>query len=168
MIAKSYILANLDRLDRLYNDFAASKKGALFCAKLAIIELCGWIEVSMDDMVSRCANRNLREVDNRKHVNSRVIKRIHGFEYDQHFRGMLAQVVGLKEVEKLEGRVDAAKFAKMRASLSALKLRRDDLAHTYLKGMTPVLDAPSLTKLRFLDVYDGLSELEAGMKKLRL
>jgi hypothetical protein len=166
MIAKSYILANLDRLDRLYNK-AGSIQKSLFFSKLAIIELCGWIEISMDDIVSRCANRNLRDANNRAHV-ANSVKRTYGFEYEKHFRGMLIQVVGLKQVERLENRIDPSKFQKMKAALGALKVSRHNLAHTYLKSVTVILDAPSLTKARFAEVYNGLSELDMAMQQMRL
>ena len=50
MIAKSYILANLNALDARYKR-ASRAKDALFASKLALLELCGWIEESMDDIV---------------------------------------------------------------------------------------------------------------------
>ena len=60
MIARSYILTNLKTLDRKYNR-ATSTRDSLFYSKLAILELCGWIEESMDDIVLRCACRHLTD-----------------------------------------------------------------------------------------------------------
>jgi hypothetical protein len=55
MIAKTYILNNLSTIEKLYND-SSSIKNSLFYSKLAILELCGWTEESMDDIIKKCAN----------------------------------------------------------------------------------------------------------------
>lgn len=167
MIAKTYIQANLSKLDRLYNS-ALSVQHGLFYSKLAIIEFCGWIEISMDDLIRRCAKRNLRDSNNIKQVEKDVIKRTYGFEYETHFRKMLVQVIGLKNVEKVERRVNPAKFVKLKGALTTLKTSRDSAAHTYLKGVAIVLDAPSLTKARFIDIYDGLTEIDRVLGRMAL
>ena len=60
MVAKNSILpGNLRSLDYRYRRAHSALKEALFCSKLAILELCGWIEESMDDMVRRCATEAL-------------------------------------------------------------------------------------------------------------
>ena len=79
MIARSYILANLKTLDRKYN-MATSTRDSLFYSKLAILELCGWIEESMDDIVLRCACRHLTDIDNITFVKRQIIKRNYGFD----------------------------------------------------------------------------------------
>ena len=57
MIARTYILDNLNKLDVRYRK-AATLKDSLFYSKLAVLELCGWIEESMDDVILRCARRH--------------------------------------------------------------------------------------------------------------
>jgi hypothetical protein len=165
MIAKTYISTNLKSLDVLYQGSASVKHG-LFYSKLAIIELCGWIETTMDDVITRCANRNLRNPANRNHIQTTTIRRNYGFKYEDNFRRMLIQVIGLKYVERVERRADYAKFQKMIAALSLLTTSRNSVAHTYIKGATMTLDAPSVTSARFTEVYDGLLELERAMAAL--
>src|SRR5438105_2751847 len=106
MIAKSYILTNLRALDRSYRR-AASPKEAQFFSKLAILELCGWIEESMDDVILRCARKHLNVAANRSYCEKEVVKRTYGFDYHYNFRFMLIRLLGLIAVEKLEQRVDA-------------------------------------------------------------
>jgi hypothetical protein len=53
----------------------------------------------------------------------------------------------------------------MCAALDALKVRRDDEAHTYLR-ITRTLDAPSVTRSRFQDIYDGLKSVETILKNM--
>ena len=55
MIGKTNIERNIKQLKTNFNK-TNSPKLELFYSKLAIIELCGWIEESMDDIVLRCSN----------------------------------------------------------------------------------------------------------------
>lgn len=166
MVGKTSILQNLDALERLYNKATGMKK-ALFYSKLAILELCGWIEESMDDIVRRCANRNLRDSPNRSFVESTIIKRVHGFDYHNHFRAMLMQVVGLITLEKVEKRIDQPNLQVMKAALAALTIQRNTEAHTHLKGTTGRLDAPSATKRKFIEVYGGLKSFEYELRRVK-
>lgn len=166
MIAKTSIFSNLRRLDNLYSK-SGSTKQSLFFSKLAILELCGWIEESMDDIIYRCASRNLKNSWSNKYIEQSIIKKTYGFEYERHFREMLIALLGVICVEKLERKVDKTKFQNLKANLSALKTYRDVEAHTHIKGVTKRLDAPSATIGKFFIVYDGLRDFEQKLKKLK-
>lgn len=166
MIAKSYILENLRSLDYRYRN-AHSAKEALFCSKLAILELCGWIEESMDDMVRVCATRHLKNHDNRNYCERDIIRRNYGFDYESNFRSMLMRLIGLIAIEKLEKKVDQRVYASMKAALSSLKTTRNAEAHTHLKGTTRILNAPSVTIGQFQALYDGLTEFERKIKRMK-
>ncbi|MBN1637349.1 MAG: hypothetical protein JW866_00150 [Ignavibacteriales bacterium] len=53
----------------------------------------------------------------------------------------------------------------MISSLDSLKFYRDSEAHTYIKGTTKRMDAPSVTKNRFSAIYNGLKNID---EKLRI
>lgn len=166
MVSKSYILSNLKELDVLYNQ-ARTQKKKLYYSKLAMLELCGWIEESMDDIVKKCAGRVLKVEKNKKYV-ADIIKKTSGFGYDEHFRKMLISVVGLILMEKIEKRVDLSKYDPFIAALNNLKSARNREAHTHLKGVTRSVDSPSLTRRNFEYVYEGLKEFEIKLKELNL
>jgi hypothetical protein len=155
---------NLARLDRLFRK-ARTHKESLFYSKLAILELCGWIEESMDDVVLRCAVRCLKVSGNRAYVETAIVKRNYGFEYERHFRGMLGRVVGLAHVERIERRVDPSIHARFIGTLSTLSTVRNAEAHTHLKGVTRAINAPSVTRAQFADVYAGLVEYDRVLRK---
>lgn len=165
MIGKTTILQNLNKIERLYNGSTDAKESLLY-SKLAILELCGWIEESMDDIVKRYANRHLRNKKNKKFVEKEIIQHVYGFEYKRHFRTMLIQIAGLITVEKIERRVDPVKLQLMQTTLNSLKTTRNNEAHSHLKGITKRLDAPSVTKSNFVKVYDGLKNFEDELKLL--
>jgi hypothetical protein len=166
MIARSYILANLKTLDRNYTR-ATSLKESLFYSKLAILELCGWIEESMDDVVLRCAYRRLSEKDNKKFVEEQIVKKTHGFDYQPHFRRMLIQLLGIINVERIEKSIDQGKRTKFTAALDGLKSIRNQEAHTHIKGVTRRINAPSVTLGEFSALYDGLLEFETALKRAK-
>jgi hypothetical protein len=166
VIAKSYILENLRSLDYRYRN-ARSAKEALFCSKLAILELCGWIEESMDIVVRTCAKMHLKEPANLTICEGQIIGKNYGFDYQGNFRNMLMRLAGLVAVEKLEKNIDPAIHASMTAALTSLKALRNTEAHTHLKGKTRTLNAPSVTIAQFQPIYEGLIEFDRQMRQLR-
>ena len=62
MIAISYIDKTLKELDKLYNQSTSQKK-AIYFSKLALIELCGWIEETLDDIILRHSYRHLKNLE---------------------------------------------------------------------------------------------------------
>lgn len=167
MIAKSYILNNLKTLEKLYDKTTSTQEGLLY-SKMAILELCGWIEETMDDILRRCSKRNLKKSPNKDYVEEKIITTTHGFEYKGHFRKMLMQVLGIITVEKLESKLDPSKFHIMKSTLGTLRFYRDSEAHTHIKGVTKKIDAPSVTKFRFWEVYEGLIDIDNKLKRLKL
>lgn len=159
MVAKTYIAANLQQIERLYNSSKSVQK-SLFYSKLAVIELCGWIEMSMDDIVLRLASRRLRQPDHRKYVEKEVVRRTFGFDYERHFLPMIETIIGRHGIEEMNTRVDNGLILPLVGALSALKTERDKLAHQYIKGITLTIDAPSVTNARFPIVLAGLKNIE--------
>jgi len=165
MIARSYIESNLKQLDKLYLN-AVTPKSKLYYSKLAMLELCGWIEESMDDIVQKSANRLLRSQASKNYITNTIINPTYGFEYKKHFMKMLSYVVGLINVEKLEDKLDPLKKARLESALGTLKVARNREAHTHLKGVTRQVDAPSITISLFNHVFDGLKDIELNLKEL--
>lgn len=167
MIAKTYILQNLTQLDSAFRH-AKTQKHAVYFSKLAILELCGWIEISMDDLVMAHCGRHVTVAANTRFVSNDIVKRTYGFDYERNFRRMLINLIGIVTCEKLEAKVPVATYTRFLAQLQSLKMMRDSLAHTYLKGsaVTMIIDAPSVTKARFTDIYDGLKAFEHELRAL--
>ncbi len=166
MVAKRSISCNLSQINRLFNT-SKNQKMTLYYSKLAILELCGWIEESMDEIVLNHANHHLKNTPNRTWVKDKVVNRTSGFEYDRYFRQMLISILGIIKVEKLEGKLDSVKFTLLKSSLVTLTKCRNDEAHTHIKGVTKTIDAPSVTQTRFTAVFEGLKNLESCMRRFR-
>lgn len=164
MIATSYIESSLKELDKLYNESSSQKK-AIYFSKLALIELCGWIEESVDDILRTHANRNLKEVINKNNYEKQVIKRTHGFQYDQNIRPMFIQLIGLIHTEKLERKLERrALITLLRNYFSNLKTARNEAAHTHLKGITRTYNAPSHTINDYTNILSVLKEIDNELR----
>lgn len=167
MIAKSYIEATLKALDKKYAEASSQKESWLY-SKLAILELCGWIEESMDDIVLRCAKRHLGTSKHFDLYQEKYVDKVHGFGYKQHFRLMLQGLLGVIVTRKVEKKVDALKLDRLKSTLGSLKSTRDKMAHTHIRGTTPSIDAPSRTIANYKAVYDGLIEFQKVAREIRL
>ena len=76
---------------------------------------------------------------------------------------MLMAAVGLEGVEAIESVVSAASKAQLESEFGTLTISRNSLAHTYVKGVTAAIDAPSVTIARFNRIYSALKDYEAAV-----
>lgn len=164
MIAYSYIERNLDSLDKRYRQ-ARSNQDAMYFSKIAMLELCGWLEISIDDCILRCARRILKNPSS-LHVINEKIRGTYGFEYERHFRSLIMSLVGIYGFERVERRIDPSIVANFKSELGALKTSRNTLAHTYTRGITASYDAPSVVQNRYSKVKSGLSEYDRVLRLL--
>ena len=162
MIAYSYITKNLALLERKYSA-APTVTDACFFSKMAILELCGWIEESIDDLVVKAGNRMLK-VDSNRTFLERKVKGNYGFEYEKHFRGLLVSLIGYAGCESVEKNVDRIIVLNFKNELKTLKARRNSLAHTYTKGVTHHYDAPSITIARYDKIASGLRAYDEALR----
>jgi hypothetical protein len=165
MIAKSHITTTLNELDKLYNN-ASSQKKTIYFSKLAVIELCGWIEETLDMILIKHGNRNLKKNENKKYCKKQIVKRNYGFQYDENIRIMLIKLIGLIQVEKLEHELEkTAQITSLKSTLTGLKQERNEAAHTYLKGITRRFNAPSRTIGDFNNIKVILENIDNELRR---
>ncbi|HZX36028.1 MAG TPA: hypothetical protein VFF54_06005 [Thermodesulfobacteriota bacterium] len=154
------IKKNLGKINDLYTKSENEDSEALlFYSKLAILELCGWIEESMDDIIREYAKKYLKEQSNINSIND-TIRKTSGFDYNEHFREkMLIRLIGLINIEKLETNLDQKILEQMKAALTYLREYRDKEAHTYI-NIAKKLDAPSFTLSLLEPIRKGLKEID--------
>lgn len=144
--------------DKHYNAARSTYEAELF-AKLALIEICGWIEENMDSIILKCSTKSISDLSLLALVKEET-SRTYSFTYENHFRPLLVLCIGLLRSEKLEKRIHNARFQKMKASLGQLKAMRDNCAHTHIpRNVTRTLHAPSRLKSEFENVYLGLKDI---------
>lgn len=167
MIAKTHLLRELKYLKKLFNQ-AVYKRITYppeFFAKLAVLEVCGWIEESLRDLVSRCAKKQgLSDIEKFKKI---VFGRVYSFDYDNHFSHVLYKTIGFVAFQKLEKGVGSTVKDRLRLNLEQLKEKRDRLAHSSLPGSGIRPDSPSVTINTFEQLFEDMKTYEAELKKFK-
>lgn len=164
MIAYSYIRRNLRSLDYRYQH-AKTTRDANYHSKLAILELCGWLETAIDEAVLRTGSRILRSSAAQDFLAEKV-KRTYGFEYERHLKSLIVALVGISGFERIEKSMDIGVLLNFKSELEALKIRRNSLAHTYTKGATVFYDAPSITLARLSNCEAGIREYDTRLRAI--
>jgi hypothetical protein len=166
MVKKTIILKELNKLNVLYNNSKASTDIDLpkYYSKLALLELCGWIEESIDNLINEYADRKINETT----YIENVLDHNYSFDY-KRFKKMMITLVGLAGFEKIENKINIVNRARLESSLNSLKSMRDDHAHTTLIGIgsTRTLYTPSVIIPHLNDIYYGLREYEKRLKSLK-
>jgi len=163
MIVQGYIKTSLEQLEKLYNNHQSLRKD-IYYSKIALIELCGWIEESLDHLIRFSVIRKLK-TDEYKKILTTIIKKNHGFDYDYKFRPMLIQAVGIVEAEKIERNVNKnGDIDKLRSHFSNLKNLRNRNAHTFIKNVTNSIDSPSVFLSYFNEILPILKKIESEIK----
>lgn len=165
MIAKSYIKSTLEELNQLYNS-ASSQKKAIYFSKLAVLELCGWIEEVFDDIIIRHSKRNLRLPVNKLYTQERIVNPNYGFDYKKNIRPMFIGLIGLIQMEKLEKELEkTGKITLLKSYLGSLRVTRNKAAHTHLRGVTVTYNAPSQTLGDFHRICTILEIIDSELRK---
>ena len=159
VIAITEIQETLKDLDSRFIQETIDAQSPLYFSKLALIELCGWTEMTMDRIIDDCASKHLSESKNVEDA-KKEIRRTYGFHYGENFRPMMIHIIGLIKVEELERSIDVRKFELLKSSLGSLKTERDSAAHTYLNSGTRKISAPSSLLRHLQNIYQGLEEIE--------
>jgi hypothetical protein len=156
MIVKRYILKTLGSLDSRYNQAlrTPTPEDSVYFSKLAILEYCGWIEETFDQIVRRSVKDKLKTIVFQQILETNIIGNTHGFQYKAHFRPMLMRAIGLKDMETIETHLkNTGQFEILISELDSVKEYRNRAAHTWIDGTTRTYPAPSLTKSKFEKVY---------------
>lgn len=164
MINSVGITTTIDELDLLYN---SNPLQATYYSKLALLELCGWLELSMDSIVIDCANTKVSVQSNKDYIEKTVVATIYGFHYDQHFRPMLMKLVGLIKLEQIEdGLITSGELSVLESHLGSLYQTRKRAAHTSIAGATVTYEAPSKIKQYLNRLFPILQKYEVALQAI--
>ncbi|WJS94129.1 HEPN domain-containing protein [Flavobacterium johnsoniae] len=166
MLPKLPIETLLVELVTLY-DTATDNSHKIYYSKLALIELCGWIELCIDDITKKYIDLKLLKTNNINLAKKQFVDGTYGFEYDKNLRPILIKLIGIINVEPLEDILDYnGDFTLLKSQLNSLISLRNPAAHTSIAGVTHTYQAPS-TMLTYLNsIYDKLGKLETGLNMI--
>ncbi|NVN95975.1 MAG: hypothetical protein HXX18_11890 [Bacteroidetes bacterium] len=162
MIDSIGITTTIDELDVLYN---SNPLQATYFSKLAVLELCGWLELTMDCIVNECANSKLSLQSNKDFFEKKVVDSTFGFHYDQHFRPMLMKLIGLIKLEQIEsGLITSGELSILESHLGTLNQTRRRAAHTSIVGATVTYEAPSKIRQYLNTLFPILKKFETALQ----
>lgn len=119
----------LNVLDAWYNEPSVGSDRPKLISKLALLELCGWIEEVFDEMMR---NIDAQTLGDEKWVNEKLIDRTSGFKYDTHLRAMIVELIGEVFARRIEEQMEATgkgDLERMKAMLGELWKKRCSFAH---------------------------------------
>jgi len=166
MVRSASVRQNVAVLAKAY-DAAPDPKLQLFYAKLALLEVCGWIEETVDALVLRHAKHSLTSISEVDRYKKEVIDKQYGFSYKENILPMLIGLFGRVGTSEFESFHNASDLDVLKATLGALKVARNAHAHTHLKGVTVTVIAPSLLVVYLDRVCKGLDEMDMAFRLMR-
>lgn len=170
MLSDTQLLATLQHYDSVYTTPGNSNRTLLLTSKASILEVCGWVEQAMDQLVNECAVRCNLSQPRLTTVNA-FIKKNFGFQYEQHFEKMLISVIGFRELEKAESTIQG-QVVTLKGTLSHLTTLRNHFAHTHMDELNPApptlnsIPTPSTMLGHAKTAQIGLSAIEARLQAL--
>lgn len=151
MILKRDILPLLEDIDSAFG--GADPQFSALYSKMAIIELCGWLEQSFDSIASRCVKNRIATPVYRDVFNS-IVSKNYGFHYTKNYRRMMLQTIGVLQMEQLELQLTATGEKNiLESTLEILGVERNRAAHTTTAGAMPTYQAPSTTISQFKNLF---------------
>lgn len=136
----------LTEVDRWYNELPSGTERPRLLSKLAMLELCGWLEERFDELADAVATK-AGVVTRRKIIDS--IDRTYGFQYSAHVREILCAIGGERLMMKAEAAFEAkypGDLDRLQTTLGGLWKERCQLAHAssvVASGMQKSVNAPS-------------------------
>lgn len=94
----------LRTINNWYTEPANGGERPKLLSKMAIIELCGWLEGEFDRLALLVEQGRLNDAT---WVRENLISKTHGFNYTEHWRAMLQKMVGELFARKIESHFDA-------------------------------------------------------------
>lgn len=145
--------------------------GMMLCSKMAIMELSGWIEETIDSILVSYLDKNMTDSpqDLKNCIINECIKTVYGFGYKNDYRPLMEKVLGairfkqiVEELNKNGGQNEILK-----AEFGDLHNARRRAAHTQsvLHDETKIFDAPSKTWDRFNKILPIMQNIETLVLK---
>jgi hypothetical protein len=167
MLLKGEVKAILVDLNRLHDQAIRSKNQPfiMLYSKLAVLELGGWTEDCIDNILIRYVSKKVKSKDFIDYMNYKI-KYTYGFDEEKHFKSLFG-LIGIHHVEKVEKKMDPQVKQKLFSALNTLWKERSARAHqtVTLPRPTQNFSTPSVCIRLFQEIFDGLQEYERLLKK---
>lgn len=172
-VAEKTIKANLAIIEAGFEEAMASTRllrgsalAAMF-SKLAILEVGGWIEQTVDSMLYYYVNATVSNKQIQKTVKEQVIDTVYGFRYASDLKPLLMKVLGAEKFHCIEERLRRKGMDQILLNcIATLNKGRNAAAHTYWhSSVQQKFDAPSATCKLFNDMLPIVIEIDKCIRQ---
>lgn len=163
MIDNQEITATLTKLYQLFDEATKSNTTDTYLLKLyskfALMEFCGWIEESMDEIVDCFAIRTLSNQTYKDIFRQTIKVNNYGFKWKENFRPMLFKTIGIHNLEKIDLILQDRGIIidSLHGELTGLSAERGIAAHTFINSQ---FKTPSIYLNTLNIIYPILKEIE--------
>lgn len=153
MISSQRLRLTLAYLESQYNASATHADpvvATLYC-KMAVIELCGWVEQYFDS-ISVAAARSTTTTSAKAYL-AKKVKLVYGMNYEKHCKTILLSTLGVDMLGVVEDIVEQnGGISRLAGELSTLYTDRNGAAHTHVASTSSYV-SPSIviSKLNIIE-----------------
>lgn len=161
------IVSILQKLDLEYSSCVggADIEKPIIISKIAVLELCGWIEESVDLILLDYINHRISDQECIKYVEE-VIRKNNGFKYKENLFHLFTVVLGLSNWENVVDALTYSRTSVLEAVCNNYTKLRNVAAHTYrLTGITVTYFAPSQVIADYHKIEPIFKIIETEIKK---
>lgn len=160
MISGKEIRQSLKKCEDLYNANKADSFAQQLILKLALIELCGWIEKSFDSLYDSAA----KTTDALSLVEAKRTS-CYSFKY-KTFQDMLCFCVGVNNYNKIKNKFKANQLQYFHSALHDLSQKRDILAHNNHNFQSPQYFGISDLKKYCITILKSVNNIQKELNNL--
>lgn len=160
------IKKNLSVIASEYDATRNSVVAALF-SKQAVMEVGGWVEQTVDNILYYYIDKTIGDVELRKVLKEEVVDKVYGFKYSSEFKPLFQKIIGAGRYQQIVKSLEKTGLDQVLYSkLNTLCISRNRAAHTYWRKVTLQFDAPSTTALLFEDISKILRKIWECVRRI--
>lgn len=163
------VQATLQQLDVWFREPTPELDRYKLLSKMAVIELCGWLEGEFDRILKTA---QVGVLDDLPWIESNVVKRTNGFHYGDHFRPMITRLLGeglARKVERKCEEIAAGELDGLKSTLGTLWTQRCSFAHADIItniAAQQQFQAPSWTLNQYTNLDRQIKVYEAAVAQV--
>ncbi len=160
MIDNTKIEETLNSLVSAYDEDDADTNLKILYSKLALLEFCGWIEESLDDIIKSYLTRKSIDGHYLSYIEG-VVSSNYGFEYNKNVRPMFCNTVGICGWKTIEGEIESEQ---LKMILNDMSSKRNKATHTHT--VTQTYDSPTVIRNNYRKVKPIVIKMKTIMDSL--
>ncbi len=169
MVDYTTIRTVLQRIEVEYNNYMTSSDPYMpqLLSKLAVMEFCGWIEESIDNILYDYLDNHLID-NNGKRIIKGFVKKVYGFSFEENIYKIFAIVVGANNWENIYDSLSTIDKNNFKSIVNTYSSIRNGAAHSNtVIGVTLNYNTPSQVISDFSKIEPAIKSIEASVANLR-